>query len=113
MMILFLTFCGSQFAGWKPGQPLKALQVVALRVRSLRTTLRWDRKGYSKNFEERNETKYFEQLLFIFAEFKLVLVERHDRTVAQTQSLWFPLVSGDTIGIPISAPFILWTIGSG
>ena len=101
MMVLFLTFCGSQFAGWKPGQHLKALQVVALRVRSLRTTLRWDRKGYSRNFEKRNETKYFEGQLFIFTEFKLVLVERHDRTVTQTQSLWIPLVSGDAIGIPV------------
>ena len=84
IMVFIFDFCGSQFAGWKPGQPLKALQVVALRVRSLRTTLRWDPKAYSRNFEERNQTKYFEEPLFIFAEFKLVLVECHDRTVAQT-----------------------------
>ena len=84
MMISYLTFCGSHFAGWKLGQPLKALKVVVLRVRSLRTTLRWDPKAYSRNFEERNETKYFEEPLFIITEFKLVLVERHDRTAAQT-----------------------------
>ena len=55
----------------------------------------------SPDLEKRNETKYFEGPLFIFAEFKLVLVERHDRTVAQTQSLWIPLVSGDAIGINV------------
>ena len=41
MMIVFSTFCGSHFAGWKPGQHLRALQVVALKGRSLRTTHRW------------------------------------------------------------------------